>query len=129
MLRNLIRNAVRHTSEEDTIRLTVRPRGSRIEFAVADSGPGIAEDRLEQIFERFHRADESRTRDRGGSGLGLPIARALVEAHGGRIWAENGRYGGATIRFELPGFTGSAREERAPDVRSRQPQGMRESHA
>jgi signal transduction histidine kinase len=104
VLRNLIRNAVNHTEAGDSVTLTARARGDHIEFAVSDTGPGIPPDQLEQIFERFHRADESRQRDRGGSGLGLPIARALVEAHGGRIWAESRPGAGATIRIDLPGY-------------------------
>jgi signal transduction histidine kinase len=104
VIRNLIRNAVNHTAEGDTVSLTASARGSRIEFAVSDTGPGIPPDQLEQIFERFHRSAASRQSDRGGSGLGLPIARALVEAHGGRIWAESRPGEGATIRFELPNY-------------------------
>ena len=103
VLRNLIRNAVNHTTASGSVSLTASARGDRIEFAVSDTGPGIPPEQLEQVFERFHRTDDSRQRDRGGSGLGLPIARALVEAHGGRIWAESRPGEGATIRFELPG--------------------------
>ena len=104
VIRNLIRNAVNHTAEGDTVSLTASARDGRIEFAVSDTGPGIPPDQLEEIFERFHRSATSRRSDRGGSGLGLPIARALVEAHGGRIWAESRPGEGATIRFELPNY-------------------------
>ena len=104
VLRNLIRNAVNHTHEGDAITIDVRVRSDGVEFAVSDTGPGIQQDQLERIFERFHRTDASRERDRGGSGLGLPIARVLVEGHGGRIWAESRRGQGATIRFTIPGY-------------------------
>jgi two-component system OmpR family sensor kinase len=104
VLRNLIRNAVNHTSDGDAITIGVRVLGEEVEFSVADTGPGIQEDQLERIFERFHRTDASRARDSGGSGLGLPIARVLVEAHGGRIWAESKPGQGATVRFTIPGY-------------------------
>jgi two-component system, OmpR family, sensor kinase len=104
VLRNLIRNAVNHTQEGDAITVGVQVRGDGVEFAVSDTGPGIQQDQLERIFERFHRTDASRERDRGGSGLGLPIARVLVEGHGGRIWAESPPGQGATIRFTIPGY-------------------------
>jgi signal transduction histidine kinase len=113
VIRNLIRNAVNHTTEGDVVSLTASARGGLIEFAVSDSGPGIPPDQLEQIFERFHRSPTSRGGDRGGSGLGLPIARALVEAHGGRIWAESRPGEGATIRFELPGYVPPAPQQAA----------------
>jgi len=74
-------------------------------FSVADTGPGIEPEHLPHIFERFYRAEQSRSRDRGGSGLGLAIACAVVEAHGGRIWAESVLGEGTTISFDLPGFT------------------------
>lgn len=103
VFRNLVRNAIRHTAPGDRITLSVGARTGWIEFSVADTGPGIPPEHLERIFDRFHRTDEGRDRDHGGSGLGLPIARAIVEAHGGRIWAEAQAGGGARIRFELPG--------------------------
>ena len=77
-------------------------------IAVSDDGPGIPPEQLERVFERFHRVDEGRARERGGTGLGLAIARAIVEAHGGRIWAESPPGGGATITLELPGYRPTA---------------------
>jgi two-component system, OmpR family, sensor kinase len=111
VIRNLIRNAVNHTQPGDTVSLTAGARGDRIEFAVSDTGPGIPPDELEQVFERFHRSAGTRRSDRDGSGLGLPIVRALVQAHGGRIWAESRIGEGATIRFDLPGYEPPAPEK------------------
>ena len=104
VLRNLVRNAVSHTKPDDRIDVVARANGQRLTISVADSGPGIAPEHVEHVFERFYRAEESRSRDSGGSGLGLAIARAIVEAHGGRIWAESQRASGTTISLELPGY-------------------------
>jgi two-component system, OmpR family, sensor kinase len=111
VFRNLAQNAVDHTATGDRIRVSGTVRGASIEFCVADTGPGIPADRLARIFDRFHRVDEARDRDHGGSGLGLAIARAIVEAHGGRIWAESPPGTGAHIYFQLPGFRPSRRTE------------------
>ncbi len=105
VIRNLVRNAVTHTRVGDSIEIVATAHDDRLQIAVIDSGPGISPDQLEQIFERFHRVERSRSRDRGGTGLGLPIARAIVEAHGGWIRAESSPGRGATLRFELPGYT------------------------
>jgi heavy metal sensor kinase len=104
VLRNLIRNAVAHTKPGDRVQVDGRARDSHLEISVSDTGPGIPPDQLEHIFERFHRLDQSRSRDRGGSGLGLAIARAIVEAHGGRINAQSTPGHGATFRIDLPGY-------------------------
>ena len=92
VLNNLISNALRYTPEGGKISLQARQRqGSRsaVEVSVTDTGPGIAADDLPWVFDRFYRADKSRARTSGGTGLGLAIAKQLVEAHGGRIWAES----------------------------------------
>ncbi|MDE3130483.1 MAG: HAMP domain-containing histidine kinase, partial [Acidobacteriota bacterium] len=116
VVRNLVRNAVTHTHPGDSVEIEASAHGDRLQIAVIDSGPGIPSDQLEQIFERFHRVERSRSRDRGGTGLGLPIARAIVEAHGGWIRAESSPGHGATIRFELPGYTPPPRWAAAGDV-------------
>jgi two-component system, OmpR family, sensor kinase len=103
VLRNLVRNAVAHTDPGGRVIVAAHSRDGRLEIAVSDDGPGIPPDQLERVFERFHRVDGGRSRDAGGSGLGLAIARAIVEAHGGRIRAESAPGHGATFRIELPG--------------------------
>jgi two-component system OmpR family sensor kinase len=110
VLRNLVKNAVSHTEHGDRVTVALKPRGDRLEFSVADGGPGIPQEQLERVFDRFYRTDTGRARDEGGSGLGLAIARAIVKAHGGRIWAESPAGGGASINFEVPGY----RPARAP---------------
>lgn len=103
VLYNLLSNALRHTPSDGSVAVRVEPRAAVVEVAVEDTGAGLPPDALERVFDRFWRADESRTRTGGdGSGLGLAIARGLVEAQGGRIWAENRPEGGARIAFTLP---------------------------
>jgi signal transduction histidine kinase len=73
-----------------------------VQFSVSDTGPGLTPEEQEQVFERFWRADTSRSRDGGGSGLGLTIARYLVEAHGGDIGVESAPDQGARFWFTIP---------------------------
>ena len=111
-LRNLIRNAIEHTrAPEGLVRLEVTARpGGIVRFVVLDDGPGIDDDELEQVFERFHRTDDDRSRKTGGAGLGLAIVRAIARAHGGdaRAVGGPGRPGGpgphpgARLELELP---------------------------
>ena len=105
VLRNLLVNAFRHTPTGGSVTLTASATADEVEFAVSDTGEGIAAEDLPHIFERLWRADRSRTRDErwaGGSGLGLSIAKSLVEAQGGRIWVESKQSQGATFRFTMP---------------------------
>ena len=102
VLLNLLNNAVRHSRPSGAVAVVVEPDTDHVVVAVEDDGDGFAGDTELRIFERFWRADESRARASGGSGLGLAIAQGLVEAHGGRIWAENRAGGGARVAFTLP---------------------------
>jgi two-component system, OmpR family, sensor histidine kinase BaeS len=102
VIRGLVDNALRHTPEGGRIVLSARAADRAVRLTVEDSGPGFAEDDLPHVFERLYRADKSRHRDGGGSGLGLAIARSIVEAHGGRIWAERGPGRGAIVHIEVP---------------------------
>lgn len=106
VLRNLVRNAVAHTSTGDAVSVEASPNDGLLALTVTDTGPGISPDQLERIFERFYRMDGGRSRTTGGGGLGLAIARAIVEAHGGTLRAESPRGEGATFRMELPGYRG-----------------------
>jgi signal transduction histidine kinase len=100
VLVNLLTNAVRHTPTDGSIAVLVEHADEEVRVSVEDSGEGIAPDDVRRIFDRFWRGDPARSA--GGSGLGLAIARGLVEAQGGRIWAENRPGGGARVSFTLP---------------------------
>jgi len=99
---NLCDNALRHTPTGGKVVIEARHQGNMLEVAVTDSGKGIPPEALARIFDRFYRADTSRQTRTGGSGLGLTIVRAIVEAHGGTIRAENVPQGGARFIFSLP---------------------------
>ena len=104
VLANLLDNALRHTSSGGVVTLaTTSPDPGWVEVTVTDTGTGIEPEALSHVFDRFYRADLARTRDRGGSGIGLTISRALVEAHGGGISARSAGTGaGATFTVRLP---------------------------
>jgi signal transduction histidine kinase len=102
VINNLLENAIAHTDPEGSITVMARRQANDIIISVADNGEGISAGDLPKIFERFYRADKSRARSTGGSGLGLTIARRLVEAHGGRIWAESQPGQGSTFSLSLP---------------------------
>jgi two-component system, OmpR family, sensor kinase len=102
VLSNLMRNALVHTPPATPIEVVLRRSGTRAVIEVIDHGPGIAREHAHRIFERFHRSDPGRSRDQGGSGLGLSIAIAVVAAHGGTIRVDDTPGGGATFRIELP---------------------------
>jgi signal transduction histidine kinase len=102
VLMNLLANATRHGPPGGRVEVRVASSGADATVAVSDEGPGIPEHELEHVFERFYRVDPARGRDGGGAGLGLAIVRRMVELHGGRVWAERPRGGGATVTFTLP---------------------------
>ena len=99
---NLIENALKYGKAGGRIRVGAQLLESEVEFSVKDFGPGIAFEHLERIFERFYRVDKARSRESGGTGLGLAIVKHIVQAHGGRIWAESELGSGATFHFTLP---------------------------
>ena len=104
VLGNLLDNALRHTAAGGTVTLSCRRIDHWVEYRVADTGQGIAAEHLPHLFDRFYRADTARDRGRGGSGIGLVIAKALVEAHGGGISGSSAGPGhGATFTVRIPG--------------------------
>jgi two-component system phosphate regulon sensor histidine kinase PhoR len=100
-LRNLVANAITYAPEQSTIRIEAATEGRRVAIAISDEGPGIPEEDLSRVFERFYRVDKSRARDPGGTGLGLAIVKHLVELHGGTVRAENGPHGGARFTITI----------------------------
>ena len=105
VLANLLANAIKFTPAGGRISLRVEPVDPDVRFSVTDTGSGIQSHQLEAVFERFWQA---RGEDRRGLGLGLYISRGIVEAHGGRIWAESQPGQGSTFSFTLPGATASS---------------------
>jgi two-component system sensor histidine kinase BaeS len=103
ILGNLLSNALRHTPEGGQISLKLALTGGAVTLSVRDTGAGIPAEALPHLFERFYRADKARSREDGGSGLGLTIARQLAEAHGGTLTAANHPEGGAVFMLSLPG--------------------------
>jgi signal transduction histidine kinase len=102
LLSNLLDNARRHTPPGGTVRLAARADANAVTVEVEDTGPGIDPDVLPHVFERYYRGTDARTRRAGGTGLGLAIARAIAEAHGGRLEAESLPDAGARFRLTLP---------------------------
>jgi signal transduction histidine kinase len=102
VLTNLLQNALRYTQSPGVVRVVARQETDSVRFSVEDSGIGIARSDLPHIFERFYRVDRSRSRASGGAGIGLTVAKSLVEQMGGRIWAESEPGHGTTFHFTLP---------------------------
>jgi signal transduction histidine kinase len=102
VLRNLLENAVTHTAKDGAITVAAKQRGGWVEVSVTDNGEGIPAKDLPNIFERLYRVDKSRARATGGSGLGLTIAKRLVEAHGGKIKARSKLGKGSRFSFTIP---------------------------
>jgi two-component system OmpR family sensor kinase/two-component system sensor histidine kinase BaeS len=114
VLFNLMSNALRHTPAGGTITISAEAREDRVLVSVRDTGTGIPPEGLPHVFERFYRADRSRARSTGGSGLGLTIAKQIVEAHGGQIWAQSWLGAGSTFAFSLPLSAASAQSLSQP---------------
>jgi two-component system phosphate regulon sensor histidine kinase PhoR len=118
VLSNLIENAIAYGRGSDGTVVILSAEGEAadethgtVTFSVQDFGMGIALDHRERIFERFYRADKTRSRESGGTGLGLSIAKHLVEEHGGRIWVESDLGKGSRFCFTLPQVKEAATEE------------------
>jgi signal transduction histidine kinase len=102
VLHNLLENAVAYTHKGGAIRVAATTAGAWVEVSVSDTGEGIPAEDLPNIFDRFYRVDKSRARATGGSGLGLTIAKRLVEAHGGTITVQSKLGKGSRFSFTVP---------------------------
>jgi signal transduction histidine kinase len=102
VLLNLLQNAIVHTPAGGSITIGAARKDGMVEISVTDTGDGIPAEELENIFERFHRVDKSRSRQTGGTGLGLTIAKSLVEAHKGKISVQSEPGKGSRFSFTVP---------------------------
>jgi signal transduction histidine kinase len=101
-LTNLLGNAIKFSPPDTTVTLSGAAREANFVFSVADQGRGVPTQKLETIFGRFSQVDASDSRDKGGTGLGLAICQSIVNAHGGRIWAEKNDPVGSRFQFTIP---------------------------
>ena len=102
VLRNLLSNAIHYTPGGGSVSVRLAAAADGVVVSVIDTGVGISPDDLSHVFDRFYRVDRSRTRSTGGSGLGLAIVKQLVEAQGGKVWAESVLGKGSTFSFQVP---------------------------
>jgi signal transduction histidine kinase len=107
ILRNLLRNAITHTASPGEIHISASLHAAMVQISVQDTGMGIAPEHLPYLFERFYRADSSRSRATGGTGLGLAIVKQMVQAHGGQITVESQPRKGTCFTFTLPAVSSS----------------------
>jgi len=104
---NLLDNAIKYTPTGSKVLIFATVKGGEVEVCVEDNGPGIAPEHLPRIFERFYRVDKARSRELGGTGLGLAIVKHIVQAHGGRVWAESDPGKGSRFYFTLSAVSGT----------------------
>lgn len=102
VITNVLENALRYTPEAGNVVIAINQSGNNVVISIHDSGKGVTAEEADHLFDRFYRADASRTRDEGGSGLGLAIAKSIVEMHQGKIWAESEVGKGMKIFIQLP---------------------------
>jgi two-component system sensor histidine kinase BaeS len=111
VLSNILDNALRYTPQAGRITMSAAAVDNQVEIRIKDSGPGVATDDLDKVFERFYRTEASRNREEGGSGLGFAIARSIIEKHDGRIWAESQPGEGLSVIIRLPAQKSSTAPE------------------
>ncbi len=107
-LANLIHNAIQYTPAGGKVEVELRPEGPWARVSIRDTGPGIPAQDLPHVFERFYRVEKSRSRDTGGSGLGLSISQRILEAHGGEIRMESIWGKGTEVEVRLPRVSSGA---------------------
>lgn len=120
IINNLVGNAIKYTPKGGSVWVNVRGDGDRVLINVTDTGIGISADDIQHVFQKFYRADNSDTREIGGTGLGLYLVKQRVEAMGGRIWVESGFGEGSTFFVSLPRITAEEYERRVAIVNNQQ---------
>ncbi len=116
VLDNLIDNAVKYSGQGTEVMVSARRTRQKLLISVADQGIGIPSDELEKVFDRMYRIEQRLAPQTGGIGLGLPICKGLVKAHGGRIWVESEVGKGSTFYFTLPIKTKAGRQNHGKDA-------------
>ena len=96
---NIVQNIIRHTPQDSKVEVNLKQIADSIEIEIEDSGPGIPQNARNEVFERFSRLDESRSRDTGGFGLGMSIIKSVVDKHQGKIFLEDSKFGGLKIKL------------------------------